>query len=789
MVFFSAHNTGALAGHGTMTFWANQTMGIKEMLDNTPIRAFDFDIFEHNGELVLLHGPLDHTVKDVDITRFKDVLNDINDWLKQNPEEVLIFNIEYHGLYYKSMALMDSIFGKKYTEGIEDLILGNNYTAPTIRELTQNDIQVLVPISHYESAGSEHLTLSHDIDGLCYEFQSYGKAHGWFTQKELENGLYSVADCDRIADKIRKQLEIHNVWEDRTVDQFLYKIHPEVAGKLSVEDVDKIIASNKGCIISLDHITPNDPRFFKPEDRETFNLPHDMEIANQSVHGEITDSFITGIGVFTAGASIALSTIISTLHFYTNEMQIRKQSKVAPKELSKIEIGEILIARSKKNKENSGIEEELLISPITVDELKKIYKKNQILKIIKTTSLPGASATTSISASVLSLGLIFPPLTLALSSLSVAVGSIGIASTLVSTALNVYRLHQAIDEACELPHVQSAFQNRVDAMNQEINNKIENVGLSDPTDLKPIFDKLIQDNEITTKLVAASTTATATGLIFRITGVAKYSLPIMGSISAGVCAVASIFSTSILSTINFKERRKNLENISAAVLKQVMPNHTKKSKLKLGIFGQTAIERFVEKDHKNLLQLLNLPEETSFKDAFSKLMLPQNSMILDKYVELFSFEEWNKELIKTAKDVYPTQDFSTIRQNKRKLNNVFKQYMQNQIKTFASRNTWTTGIIGAISIISVGYFSGMLFLPFIGIFFPVVGIPAAGTTIKLTAMREAKLFVTRFKHIINSNSNDLNKEDLRHRKQFDSLLLKWEKLFYQPDDTYMVTRL
>jgi uncharacterized membrane protein (DUF485 family) len=374
-----------------------------------------------------------------------------------------------------------------------------------------------------------------------------------------------------------------------------------------------------------------------------------------------------------------------------------------------------------------------------------------------------------------------------LSSLSVVTGGIGMASTLFFTGVNAYRLHQAIDKSFELPNIKSEFQNRATLMNQEINHKIEDASLSDPTDLVAIFEKIIQDNKITNQLVAASTLVSATSLMSRITGLAKYSLPIMGSISASVCAVASIFSTSILSTINFKERRKNLDNISTAVLKQVMPNPTRKSKLKLRIFGQTALESFIEKDHKKLLQTLNLPEKTSFKEAFSKLMLPENSEILDKYVELFSFHEWNKELIKIAKSAYPKKNFSTIRQNKQQLNNVFKKYMKNQIKKFSSRNTWITGSLGAISIISVGYFSGMLFLPFAGALVTFAGTPTAVTIIKLTAMRESNLFVTRFKHIINSHPSDLNKEDLRHRKQFDSLLLKWEKLFYSPDNRYLET--
>jgi hypothetical protein len=790
MIFFSAHNAGALTGHGTMIFSSNQTMTVKEILDKTPIRAFDFDIFNHNGELIIHHGNLDPTVNDADITRFKDVLNDINDWLKQNPEEVILLNIEENGLSEKSSQLMSSIFSNRYTDSIHNLILDNNYKTPTIRDLTQNNIQVLLASSHYESAGHANLTFTpKTIYGLQYVLRDYGVKHNAFTYDQVYEDRTLWSALEEEAKTFKKKLEISSIWEDRTDNQFFYKIHPDVAGKLSTDDIDKIISSKKGCVISLDHITPNDPRFFKPEDRETFNLTHDMEIANHSVHGEITDSILTGIGVFTTGARIALSTIISIFHGYKNEMQIRQQSKVISKELSKIEIGEILAARSTNTKENIEPEEELLLSPITVDELKKIYKKNQLFKIIKTTSLPGASATTSISASLLSLGLIFPHLTLTLSSLSVATGGLGIASILFFSGVNAYRLHQAIDESFELPNIKSEFQKRVALMNQEINNKIEDASLSDLTNLTPIFEKIIQDNEITNKLVAASTLVSTISLTSRITGLAKYSLPIMGSISAGVCVATSIFSTSILSTINFKERRKNLNNISTAMFKQVMPNPARKSKLKLGIFGQTAIENFIEKDYKNLLQLLNLPKETSFKDAFCKLMLSENSGILDKYVELFSFEEWNKELIKIAKDVYPKKDFSTIRQNKQQLNDVFKKYMQNKIQIFSSRNTWITGGLGSISIISVGYFSGMLFLPFIGALVTVPGALVAIAISKLAAVRESNLFVIKFKHIINSNPSDLNKEDLRHRKQFDSLLLKWEKLFYQPNSRYLETEL
>jgi hypothetical protein len=83
----------------------------------------------------------------------------------------------------------------------------------------------------------------------------------------------------------------------------------------------------------------------------------------------------------------------------------------------------------------------------------------------------------------------------------------------------------------------------------------------------------------------------------------------------------------------------------------------------------------------------------------------------------------------------------------------------------------------------------MLFLPFIGALVTVPGALVAVAISKLAAVRESNLFVIKFKHIINSNPSDLNKEDLRHRKQFDSLLLKWEKLFYQPNSRYLETEL
>ena len=98
MVTFFEHNSLAMVDKGSVPLIAtNQTMGIKDTLEKTPVRGFDIDLHVRDGEVVINHaGYYNPLVPDSDIPRLDDALNPINEWLDKpgNSDEIVFLNFE-----------------------------------------------------------------------------------------------------------------------------------------------------------------------------------------------------------------------------------------------------------------------------------------------------------------------------------------------------------------------------------------------------------------------------------------------------------------------------------------------------------------------------------------------------------------------------------------------------------------------------------------------------------------------------------------------------------------------
>ena len=240
LVIFAQHNAESVIGKGSLPLIAtNQHMGIMEALEKTPIRGFELDIYKHNNQLVLNHGGLfDPSVSENNIPKLDDVLINMNNWLHQgkNSHEVIFLATDNANV---RLSNFESVFGfgrvmrgRHYNAVVQ--ILGRE---PTIKDLREfNFTVVLFDKSEYVEAGKGTLHLG------SMEITNY-----W----ENQNALTALRDLGTNI----------SVGGRSTAD---------IAPPLTTDRVDAIVNGNQGAWLSLDQVSPNDPRCLKPEDREAF---------------------------------------------------------------------------------------------------------------------------------------------------------------------------------------------------------------------------------------------------------------------------------------------------------------------------------------------------------------------------------------------------------------------------------------------------------------------------------------------------------------------------------------
>lgn len=269
-----AHNTNTYMGSGTLPIASNQTMGITELLNTTPVRGFELDVWEHQGECVINHGgkfdPLVSKPATLD-----SALTEINAWLDkpENKNEVVFVCFERHVKPVQLDSHINNAFGESHVTEIN---------------------------GHIENINGEKM--------VCLNEDTMNSS----IEKLVSQG-HRVVQIPLARDYI--------VNEGRTsLGALLRGIHPEVVNPINTEEMDTLVNSGKGTFIKLDQITPNDPRFFTPRDREILGLKPSVSLLHDSVYlgkGNLSAAFWGGgAGLASGGIIFAFSS--GLLQAYNN---------------------------------------------------------------------------------------------------------------------------------------------------------------------------------------------------------------------------------------------------------------------------------------------------------------------------------------------------------------------------------------------------------------------------------------------------------------------------------------
>ncbi|WP_299732499.1 hypothetical protein [uncultured Endozoicomonas sp.] len=732
LVIFALHNAGAVPGQGSLPFVAtNQTMSIEDVLDSTPIRGFDLDLHEHNGELVLNHGGyFDPTVSSDNIPKVEDVLDSMNDWLHApgNLDEVLFLNFENANLM--SRDILDAAFGDGAVMGGPELVglINQLGRVPTINEIRAAGYTVVV-----------------------FDQGSYGGAG---------HGTIGIGG-----------LEWDSLWEDRTVLGPLETTTDDViAPPITTEQVDGILGSGEGGWVSLDHVTPDDPRFFKPEDRNELLLRPDLSL--MGLFYESDQAFQTalfGFGTGAASATAAFALGGAGFQGYLNEKKIRNQDQLMPAQLKSMELSEIL----KKRKKNTKDKYKPLDREITVEEVMSLYKKKNLRTMSKDTAMAGAGATVSLTGSALALGMLFPPLFPAFGGAAIGVAGAGTAATIMGALGNNKRLSKAIKKAFELPAVEKALKERVAAMNKEMKECASKGGTADE-----LLSSMVEQREQGARLMKASSVMLGTSLVARASGMAKYGMPAIGTAAMGVGAGITGILTALSARMNYRERRQKLNNLAQTTSEVLRPDYGRKQKRKLGLFGNTDFQRYLKSNRAEVAKLLNLDEKFSNKDLSVAFALPGNEMHLEYFLRGFAARQWRKGLVKFAGKQKPAVDFAEVQKDKVALKELLTKYAIKQVGKFAHNDTWKEGRGDTAQLALVMAFSGIFFLPMLGVAGATLlaGLPIT----KAVAKHEEKLFTRKLTELIENPPKD-SPEKIAAHNSLHKLINSWTELLVKPD--------
>ncbi len=88
VVFLRTHNSMSSEERGYHIWSRNHTFAVPTQLDDG-VRAFNIDVYEEEGELIVYHG-----YRDLGWQPLDDILSEFSDWLAEHPEEVVTLDFQ-----------------------------------------------------------------------------------------------------------------------------------------------------------------------------------------------------------------------------------------------------------------------------------------------------------------------------------------------------------------------------------------------------------------------------------------------------------------------------------------------------------------------------------------------------------------------------------------------------------------------------------------------------------------------------------------------------------------------
>lgn len=657
-----SHNAETMQG-SLPIIATNQTMSIGDTLAKTPVRGFAIDAHYRDGVPVLNHGGIFNPL--VDSPSLDTAVNPIADFLNQpgNDDEVVYIMLEtYLGRNGTNDALLDmqNAFGSKlYTPADHQAFWNANGRWPSADELTANGPRVVV-ISNNTGTNA----------GVAFG-QGYMGRH-------FE----------------------HN-WEDRSgVGMMGNTLHPDIVGEFDTAEMDELI--EKGGFITVDQISENDPRFFKPEDRDALAARPDVSVGGFFyVSDETARAVAFGAGIATSVGAATFGLVSGISEAVTNESTIRHVDKHIVRKLKEIEYTDIAAIKQKALK---GTDE-----PITIDnqDLEDYTRKDLKKEITWKTISAGVFSTVSIAGGFVGLAMLFPPAFPVLAGLAIAILGTGLIATTVATVVNRRRIDTAITDALSRGSVQHQTANCQKALQNELTQVSADQGL---------LEKKLNAKKEGNFLKRTAQYLLAATLLFRVSSMAKYTIALVGKISWVATGAVTAVSSAVSSVVNYRDRQKRLAKLADTTAECVMPQIDTKP---FWLFGATKFDKFVKKNREVIAAALRQPADTPVKDLVKRLAQPEYEHTQQALRLKCSTDLIRKDLEKFAKK--KKIDFAAATKNPEKMNELVHQFTAEKVAKAAYSDTLSSGVANTFKVAAVvGSFS-FLFPPVTGFMLMAAG--------------------------------------------------------------------
>jgi hypothetical protein len=663
MPILCAHNSGSEGGSGTMFFNQNQTLKPYDILENSPVRALEFQVEDYNGTLITNHGAalsdlmIDPTVSHPETLQSQ--MDSVKQWLSesQNCDQVIFIQVQNNAPNVDLNSYLQKTFGDQLADG-------NTWQNSSVNDLVHAGKHVVVlPIS------------MNDI---------------------FRSGGYSYSDY----------------WEDRTLLGNLgneitatLPVDEQFVGQLNTDQVDALI--KKGGLIKLDDLSPNDPRLIDPAFRNQLAFDPDVYLFDGLIHVNrgILSALTFGVGIFSAVGTAAFSIANSVAQAYKNYTFIQKADQHLKDTINNLDSNKLLVQMKKLEKAFA-----------TPKDILDFSQQQCLNKITQDTLTDGAMGTTSIAASIFSMGLLFPVIFPLTSVLTIVTVGLGILATVAATLLNRRTLQNNLEKFASNDAVTKLCETQA---------RKTTITLKKTNYLK--YQALAKNETEENNIATVNSTLLSTTILLRIGSLAKYTISFIGVLAAGALALAALSKTALDSLVHYRKRQQQLSDLSGLIALTTVPDINKKSGF---LVGKTPLEKFINSErHK-------LPAKFASLSA-TKISRFANSEDREEHA---LYLKLRKNCIASLLQ----QDFQKFtKTHSGDTDTLIKQYLLNQIGKHIASDVKTAGRVNAFKIACSIGFSGSFLAPAFTAIFGIISIGimlVSELTSRVVAYTEAKKF-------------------------------------------------